>query len=954
MNWQGDHASPTFEMDFGGMKNDDDWEDWLRWDPGANTTVRDDDISYSGSSKNDSPVQKTAFAVAETHLVNLGETLAPPLVVGEDDLDNSNIFGQDVFSFGGDHTVDNTFSFDTFNNNNNNTNLSKSAIAEHDWSVAPNAGLLPPLHTSGEHMSPASGSQTATTPSFRHSPASSAGPRTSLSSHPSPDPPKKRGGRKRKVEPEPELDNDNGDSQDGDEPPVKKTSHNVIEKRYRNNLNDKIVELRNSVPSLRALGRAKGQNNEDLEGLTPAHKHNKATIMAKATEYIQHLEKRNKTMQDEMDALKAKLSSVEAAFNRTRSRQGSIVGSPPSGTIRPRELSATTPVGGMHNFLGVSQPYQQQYLQQNPPTYARQPNPPVEAQNTPAARKKTRGNLTNKLMLGGMAGLMMMEGMNTDGDTSNHGLSMLPGMNLLKRADLETIFPTSAIVKHPLLPLIKVFLIISTLLYLIMPLFSWSNRQKQPVRPTIRLPQAPSLASPVEVRRKAWSTAIRTVWVPKHFLLEVVSVLSKMFKMFVRRIVGTELFASIIGANKDDEAARIKAWDIAIDAQLAGGDAEVSYYHLLLTLMASGTLPDSPTRLMQKAVHFRVFFWEVANAGYGNLVMFKQFTEKVGRFYWESARRLQKELAQNDAHTLNGEAVDPLPDHLAGLLELECDDVLSDEMIQRAWNLAWNKPSANGLVANAPRDSVVMDHAIRSPMDAVAAWYSNMLVDETITETFGSTASKIDMEYYLNLAISIAPPASSTQARALATKAVLSRANKTINITSALDALPGTAQSNHGMNLVDHGPASPEVRTALTMAKLVSLYPKTSAAPAARANVGEMLARFSMPPQSFTLLTAVASYQLLETYSRSRILPFAAAQGLEDLACSLRIWIGTTAAHQAGLDDQERAEIVERCLEVAKIFGGWDGQDSGYGSHAVSKEGSPVQEVADTRSVMMG
>lgn len=945
MSWQRDLASPAFEMDF--AKNDEDWEDWLRWDPTVTATSTEE--SHSGSSKHDSPVQNMAFEAPDTtfDLHGNNDTLAPPLVVGEDDLNNGSVFDRDVFPFGTDDPMNATFTFDSLHDHA----LPKTCIAEHDWSIAPddgaNQGLLPPLQTSGAHMSPASGSQTATTPSFRHSPASSAGPRTSLSSHASPDPPKKRGGRKRKIEPDPELEDDNGDSQDGEGPPVKKTSHNVIEKRYRNNLNDKIVELRNSVPSLRALGRAKGQSNEDLEGLTPAHKHNKATIMAKATEYIRHLEKRNKTLQDEMEALKAKLNAVEVAFSRTRSRQSSIVGSPPTGTIRPRELS--TPSAG---FLGVPQaPYQQQYLQQQPsPTYGRPPNPPVDAQNTPAQRK-ARGGITSKLMLGGMAGLMVMEGMNSSGnDNSPHGLGMLPGMGLMRRATFETTFATTAM-KHPALPLLKVFLVISTLLYLVLPLFAWSKRQKKVVRPIIRLPQAPSLASPVEVRRKAWSTAIQTVWVPKHFLLEVVSVLSKMFKMFVRRIVGTELFASIIGANKDDEAARIKAWDIAIDAQLAGGDAEVSYYRLLLTLMASGTLPDSPTRLMQKAVHFRVFFWEVANAGYGNLVMFKQFTEKVGRFYWESARRLQKEIAQNAA---NGDAFDSLPDHLAGLLELECDDVLSDEMIQRAWNLAWNKPSANGLVANASRDSVVMDHAIRSPLDAVAAWYSNMLVDETITDRFGSTGSNFDMEYYINLAISIAPPVSSTQARALAAKAVLSRSNRTINIASALDALPATAQNNSGMNLVDHGPASPEVRTALTMAKLVSLYPKTTGASAARASVGEMLARLNMPPQAFTLLTAAASYQLLDTYSRSRALPFAAAQGLEDLACSLRIWVGTTAAHQAGLDDQDRAEIVERCLEVAKNFGGWDGQDSGYGSHAVSKEGSPMQESADSPPIMMG
>lgn len=71
-------------------------------------------------------------------------------------------------------------------------------------------------------------------------------------------------------------------------PPIKKTAHNMIEKRYRTNLNDKIALLRDSVPSLRVMTRkcSRGQEDgdehinedneeEDLQGLTPAHKLNK-------------------------------------------------------------------------------------------------------------------------------------------------------------------------------------------------------------------------------------------------------------------------------------------------------------------------------------------------------------------------------------------------------------------------------------------------------------------------------------------------------------------------------------------------------------------------------------------------------------------------------------------------------------------------------------------------------
>jgi hypothetical protein len=85
--------------------------------------------------------------------------------------------------------------------------------------------------------------------------------------------------RKRKSSAEAEDE----DEEDDSNPPVKKTAHNMIEKRYRTNLNDKIAALRDSVPSLRIMTKsARGEDTitdrEELQGLTPAHKLNKATV----------------------------------------------------------------------------------------------------------------------------------------------------------------------------------------------------------------------------------------------------------------------------------------------------------------------------------------------------------------------------------------------------------------------------------------------------------------------------------------------------------------------------------------------------------------------------------------------------------------------------------------------------------------------------------------------------
>ncbi|KAH8600179.1 hypothetical protein B0O99DRAFT_468184, partial [Bisporella sp. PMI_857] len=126
--------------------------------------------------------------------------------------------------------------------------------------------------------------------------------------------------RKKKSSIEDNNDDDTSDSGVRNRKPVKKTAHSMIEKRYRTNLNDKITALRDSVPSLGVV--SKGGNRqakkEDLQGLTPAYKLNKATVLSKATEYIVHLEKRNKAMQNENVVLK---SRVEAFEILTQNRQ---------------------------------------------------------------------------------------------------------------------------------------------------------------------------------------------------------------------------------------------------------------------------------------------------------------------------------------------------------------------------------------------------------------------------------------------------------------------------------------------------------------------------------------------------------------------------------------------------------------------------------------------------------
>ncbi|PWN50075.1 hypothetical protein IE53DRAFT_113135 [Violaceomyces palustris] len=101
----------------------------------------------------------------------------------------------------------------------------------------------------------------------------------------------------------------------------KKVAHNAIERRYRNNINDRIAALRNAVPALRELrprktpsGRKsrKAQTEEDLvDGVPAATKLNKATILGKATEYIKYLKSRELRLASEVTGLRELVRSLE-------------------------------------------------------------------------------------------------------------------------------------------------------------------------------------------------------------------------------------------------------------------------------------------------------------------------------------------------------------------------------------------------------------------------------------------------------------------------------------------------------------------------------------------------------------------------------------------------------------------------------------------------------------------
>jgi hypothetical protein len=612
---------------------------------------------------------------------------------------------------------------------------------------------------------------------------------------------------------------------------------------------------------------------------------------------------------------------------------GLPMGGPPQGMIPvPENIAA----------LQRGLPPQQHYASAYPP-YAGGARQPVTG--PPMVNGRRTSAMMGKLMVGSLAGLMVLEGLvereQSQEDPAGRGLFAVP-INLASiLAPRVSLGAATA-----QLPLAKILLVFGAFFYLVAPLLDFRSKPKRKAAPAALLTPAPSLASPVEVRRKAWLTAIQTVWVPQHnFILEVAALGLKTLKLSTRKIIGWQGYAYLTGITKEQEAARVKAWEIALDAQLAGGDAEISRSRLLLTLMASGTLPDTPARLMLKALHIRVLLWEVANAGHSSWWLVDDLSAKLARSYWNMARSEHK-IAANLASKQGSQAV-PLPDHLAALIERECDEVLVPAIVQRAYNLAWNRPSAEKTTVDSSMDGVVGDFAICSPLDALSAWYSSLVLSKALASTLATKSSPVKESVIsdMHLALQAAPPNSQAQLRSLVAQAVILDDDRASRITTALEALPSTPGStNTGlMNLVDDVPVAADVRKALTLAKCLFLV--SSSSPDARRRAIFVVNNTYFPEITTTLLSFVAGHKVLTLFMQDPELQADTSVGLERIAKSLRMWVGHETGTRSGLSNKVRGRIVASCLEASTALVGLKEKDEitgdvddGYVSASVKED----------------
>lgn len=642
------------------------------------------------------------------------------------------------------------------------------------------------------------------------------------------------GSRKRKTGSDDDATTVSGPVQPGKKMPAKKRAHNVIEKRYRANLNDKIAELRDSVPSLRTKNPNGDSNeeNDDAEA-TPASKLNKASILSKATEYIKHLEIRNKRLEDENTGLKNRLRQVDKAADQAVTSTASVsspsnytassdsnAGMSPSVFSNPEEIAGDRSPPSNHPPEGMikvpdafkrmraesakSGIFAESYIKSTPKGgYGRED------------ASQRRSKMPNKYMLGALAGLMVLEGFGSESSESEgKGLSAIP-LNILSRlhsphlAYLEYYMKNFWYSWHA--RAISHFLLLATLVVgsafiVFVYLFNAEPvTQRGPSKPTAESQNSAPTSN--DFRRQAWLTSMQRVGVPRHrFFREWYVVTSRCFEYVLRCLMGWKLYSWATGITEEDEKGRTKTWDIAIDAQLTGGDAEISKSRLVLTIFAAGTLPCSPMRMMLKALHVRILMWRVGEPGSWTFQVSNDVARALAKYQWTVARDINDALPEGHP--------DQLPSHLASLTKLDCEDVMIDTIIQRAVNLTWNRPTQEGTGDDEVLlDVVEEDPAIQCSVDALAAWWSSHLLQTALLKYLEaseggpvSKASRDEFKEKIHMALEAAPRLSAAYTRALVMKAVFFEQGRIQNIGSVLAALPKDkrkGERNHSANFLD-------------------------------------------------------------------------------------------------------------------------------------------------------
>lgn len=741
-------------------------------------------------------------------------------------------------------------------------------------------------------------------------------------------------------------------------PKKEKTSHNMIEKRYRTNINDKILALRDCVPSLRCVVTGVPRPSEDLEGLTPASKLNKATVLTKATEYILHLQKRNAMLLKEL----------------SESRHG-----------RPIDMQLLADMGGL------------------PPNAM-----PAYPQGHPGMPPQNNNNYASKAMMLSMAGIMGAGLMNDGSDM--HGLSAIPLFSFTSSAHIG---PWGV---QSLLYAFKFALILGTVLYLVAPsLFDTPSSKDSKVQGdqysfTDDLPNEYSLC---EMRRQTWLTNTRSLDIPSETISsQLVAFFKNIAQVFIINLMGTDGYKMIAGVlDKEQLSVKCDCLSRAIDAQLCGGDERnTTRARLFYTFIKSFVLPPTPSRFLTQSIHVSVlchgvyildsagsylskYFWNKARAGAQDsseefedddnvvpknvralLDVFQESPETIQRLYNiayglpVSDCCMTGEDDEGYLSVITDKSIRSIADVLAALYansllhEILANVLESDEIDFHSLELCSKIAPPRSIVA---RRVAIAEALLMGPKDAIYAKNAmDMLKEELDQQAWISHEFVSNLDSTSNsICNSSVGARSRSNSHATPATQVLRYQNYDSILENAVENSDEeddiTVSSRSSSIMSDDSLLSRSDSESVTTERgedvvFLSSAVKTSSSPFVVSQDSRLGIRCSLILCYLSRNVTDPAYQLLQKVEINKLeniglLGFVALwkvlkemherkhsanrHKLEDLSAVARVWLGGNTGTREGISLVRLRELVGESVQMSKYFGGYECElDEGYGT----------------------
>ncbi len=757
-------------------------------------------------------------------------------------------------------------------------------------------------------------------------------------------------------------------------PKKEKSSHNMIEKKYRTNINDKIMALRDSVPSLRCL--VTNQEPIDLDGLTPASKLNKATVLTKATEYIHHLKQRNEMLLRENEELRKceimrrqqqqrcnpQMPMMPMSNMNMNNLQMNMDMNPginmgfdmdipmdiPSFIQRRGFSMPELPENNNNNNNCVTDPNPQLLSPQSQPQSRQNSHSSLQTNNRSSNLQSNNNqnpsitqSLPSKLLMVSMAGVM---GTNLMSDfTDTKGLSIFP-IGFINNQQLHSFFS-----------FLKLALVIGSIITMFFPFLLSSLSSSSTSSNDSKLLKTKQHLKFLEHQKILNSDSYnliersRSIWDIKtsNFNLNypignISSQISLYLSFFLQSSIvllfgknSLFMFQSFINNDTttmiiDDkyELEKSNAIKTCLEVQLCGGDLNISKSRLIFSLFQN--LLNDLNHSNNNTKQIKIIDYMRYTVLFGVIFQNTLF-EKIGKLFMKMFWNKANDLLNNDDDNNNNQKDDEiLKPHLKSLLQTPFSEIFENsQIINLVYDLCWNNDEHMLQMLNLDEGyySIIKDGTISNILDVLSAVVSSFVLRGLlVSKVLEINKEQINNDNIheeeeeeenpnkgLDYCFSLAPKNSIQYRRCLVAKGLLSTSNDSLDdIKSAITL---TNDELYVDGDLDNSESNDINNKPNTFVQCQMLKVKLTKIESLESTI-IFNSLNSITSSEIDLLSFTAIYQALSTiklYSLQALLSSKFENQLEAITGLCRIWIGASAdSSSSNQQNQQQRQIYSK------------------------------------------